>query len=170
MRFVSQPTTKHMSDKISKNKFVSLVYTITDEQDNILERIDMPIQYIQGVKSQVIEKIETALDGHQVGDLVHVTISPEEGFGAHDPELTFSDDINNVPPQFHTIGAEVEFKNDQGESKIFRVTKIEDGQLTVDGNHPFAGKTITYNITVKEVRDATADEMKHGVENMNALH
>jgi FKBP-type peptidyl-prolyl cis-trans isomerase SlyD len=164
-----------MSDKISNNKFVSLVYTITDEDDNILERIDMPIQYIQGAKSQVIEKIEIALDGHQEGDLVHVTLSPEEGFGAHQPELTFSDDINNVPPQFHSIGAEVEFQNDQGESKIFRVTHMEDGKLTVDGNHPFAGKTIagktiTYNITVKEVRDATADELKHGVENMNALH
>lgn len=159
-----------MSDKISKNKFVSLVYTITDEDDNILERIDMPIQYIQGGKSQVIEKIETALDGHKVGDLVHVTLNPDEAFGPHDPELTFSDDINNVPPQFHSIGAEVEFQNEQGESKIFYVTKIEDGQLTVDGNHPFAGKTITYNITIKEVRDATADELKHGVENMNALH
>ena len=159
-----------MSDKISNNKFVSLVYTITDEENNILERIDMPIQYIQGVKSQVIEKIEIALDGHQVDDLVHVTLSPEEGFGAHQAELTFSDDINNVPPQFHSIGAEVEFQNDQGESKIFRVTEIADGKLTVDGNHPFAGKTITYNVTVKEVRDATADELKHGVENMNALH
>ena len=159
-----------MSDKISKNKFVSLVYTITDEDDNILERIDMPIQYIQGGKSQVIEKIETALDGHKVDDLVHVTLNPDEAFGPHDPELTFSDDINNVPPQFHSIGTEVEFQNEQGESKIFYVTKIEDGQLTVDGNHPFAGKTITYNITIKEVRDATADELKHGVENMNALH
>jgi FKBP-type peptidyl-prolyl cis-trans isomerase SlyD len=159
-----------MSDKITQNKFVSLVYTITDDDDNILERIDMPIQYIQGAKSQVIEKIEIALDGHKEGDLVHVTISPEEGFGPHQAELTFSDDINNVPPQFHSIGAEVEFQNDQGESKIFRVTNIEDGKLTVDGNHPFAGKSITYNITVKEVRNATADELKHGVENMNALH
>jgi len=159
-----------MPDKITRNKFVSLVYTITDEEDNILERIDMPIQYIQGVKSQVIEKIETALDGHQAGDLVQVTLTPEEGFGAHQPELTFSDDINNVPPQFHSIGAEVEFQNDQGESKIFRVSSIEDGKLTVDGNHPFAGKTITYNITVKEVRDATENELKNGVENMNALH
>ena len=159
-----------MSNKISKNKFVSLVYTITDEDNNILERIDMPIQYIQGMKSQVIEKIENALEGHNEGDLVHVTLNPEEGFGAHQAELTFSDDINNVPPQFHSIGAEVEFKNDQGESKLFRVTEIADGKLTVDGNHPLAGKTITYNITVKEVRDATADEMKNGVENMNALH
>lgn len=159
-----------MSDKISNNKFVSLTYTITDENDNILERIDMPIQYIHGVKSQVIEKIEKALEGQQTGDLVHVSLSPEEGFGEHQPELTFSDDIDNVPPQFHSIGAEVEFQNDHGESKIFRVTKIEDGKLTVDGNHPFAGKTITYNVTVVDVRDATTDELKNGVENMNALH
>ncbi len=162
--------TESMSNKISQNKFVSLTYTITDEDNNILERIDMPIQYIHGVKSQVIDKIESALSGHQAGDLVHVKLSPEEGFGAHQPELTFSDDINNVPPQFHSIGAEVEFQNEQGESKIFRVTNIADGKLTVDGNHPFAGKTITYNITVKEVRKATTDELKHGVENMNALH
>jgi len=180
MRFVSQllsaqplsaqPLSEAMSDKISKNKFVSLTYTITDNGDNILERNDMPIQYIQGIQRQVIKKIEIALEGHQVDDLVHVTLSPEEGFGAHQPELTFSDDINNVPPQFHSIGAEVEFQNDHGESKIFRVTDISDGKLTVDGNHPFAGKTITYNITVKEVRDATENEMKNGVEKLNALH
>ena len=159
-----------MSDKISKNKFVSLIYTITDDDDNILERIDMPIQYIQGVKSQVIEKIEMALNGHQAGDLVHVKLSPEEGFGVYQPELTFSDNIKNVPPQFHSIGAEVEFQNDKGESKIFLVTSIEGGKLTVDGNHPFAGKNITYNITVKEVRNATTDELKHNIENMKTLH
>lgn len=159
-----------MPEKIVNKKFVSLVYTITDENDNLLERIDMPIQYIQGAKSQVIEQIENALAGHVVGDLVHVTLSPEEGFGPHNPDLTFSDDIANVPPQFHSIGAEVEFQNDQGESKVFRVTHIDKDKLTVDGNHPFAGKTIIYNITVKEVRDATTSELKNGVENMNALH
>ena len=159
-----------MSEKISNGKFVSLVYTITDEEDNILEHNDMPTQYVQGAKNQVIKKIEIALDGHQIGDLVHVALTPEEGFGPHQPELTFSDDISSVPPQFHSIGAEVEFQDNNDESKIFRVTKIADGKLTVDGNHPFAGKTITYNITVKEVRDATENELKNGVENMNALH
>ena len=97
-------------------------------------------------------------------------LTPEEGFGPHQPELTFTDDINNVPPQFHSVGAEVEFQNDQGVGKIFRVIKIENGQLTVDGNHPFAGKNVTYNLLVKEVRDATADELINGVENINALH
>jgi len=159
-----------MSDKISNDKFVSLVYTITDEEDNILEHIDTPIQYIQGAKGQVIKKIEIALDGHQAGDLVHIALTPEEGFGPYQPELTFSDDIANVPPQFHSIGSEVEFQNDNGENKIFRVIGISDEKLTVDGNHPFAGKIITYNITVKEVRDATENELKSGVGNINALH
>ena len=159
-----------MSDKISQNKLVSLVYTITDDTDEVLECNDMPVRYIQGVNSQVIEKIEQALEGHQAGDMVHVTLTPEEGFGPYQPELTFTDDINNVPPEFHSIGAEVEFQNDHGERKIFRVSEIKDGKLTVDGNHPFAGKSITYIITVEEVREATASELANGAENMMALH
>ena len=159
-----------MSDKISQNKLVSLVYTITDDTDSVLERNDIPIRYIQGVNSQVIEKIEQALQGRQTGDLVQVTLTPEEGFGPYRPELTFTDDIDNVPSEFHAIGAEVEFQNDHGERKIFRVSEIKDGKLTVDGNHPFAGKSITYNITIKEVRDATACELANGADNMKALH
>jgi len=159
-----------MSDRITKNKFVSLIYTIIDDDDITLENIDTPIHYIQGIKSEVIEKISTALEGHKVGDFVQVPLTPEEGFGIHQPELTFSDDINNVPAEFHTIGAEVEFKNDEGESKIFRVTKIANGKLTVDGNHPYAGKNITYNITVKAVRDATENELKYGADSLKVLH
>ena len=159
-----------MSDRISQNKLVSLVYTITDDSDNVLESNDVPVQYIQGVSSQVIEKIEQVLEGHQAGDMVQVSLTPEEGFGPHRPELTFTDDLKNVPAEFHAIGAEVEFQNDHGESKIFRVSEIRDGKLTVDGNHPFAGKSITYNITVKEVRDASAGELADGAGNMKALH
>jgi len=159
-----------MSEIISKNKHVSLTYSVIDEDGEIIERIDLPVQYIQGKQSQLIEKIEAALEGHKEGDIIDVELSPEEGFGPHLPELTFTDDINNVPAEFHSIGAEVEFQNDQGETKIFRVSKIADGKLTVDGNHPFAGKKITYNITVTGVRPATVDEMANGVQNMPQLH
>lgn len=159
-----------MSEVIKKNKHVTLTYTVSDEDGEIIERIDIPIQYIQGKQSQVIEKIETTLEGHKEGDIVEVVLSPEEGFGPHLPELTFTDDIANVPQEFQSIGAEVEFQNDHGETKIFRVTKIENGKLTVDGNHPFAGKNITYTITVTGVRDATPDELANGVQNMPQLH
>lgn len=159
-----------MSDTISKDKFVSLTYTITDEHGDVLERIDMPVRFIHGRDSQVIEKIEHALAGLAPGDEVSVTLEPAEAFGEHQAELTFTDDIANVPPQFHHIGAEVEFQNDRGESRIFRVSNIADGKLTVDGNHPFAGKVITYNIKIVEVRDATPDEMVSGISSGPSLH
>jgi FKBP-type peptidyl-prolyl cis-trans isomerase SlyD len=159
-----------MSDSICKNKYVTLTYTITDESGDVLERIDLPINYIHGRDSQMIEKVEQALEGHVTGDQVSVSISPEEGFGEHRPEMTFSDDIANVPPQFQHIGAEVEFQNDKGETKIFRVVRIEEGKLTVDGNHPFAGKVITYNIRIEDVRDASLDELANGAANAPRLH
>jgi FKBP-type peptidyl-prolyl cis-trans isomerase SlyD len=159
-----------MSDSISRNKYVTLTYTITDESGDVIERIDLPINYIHGRDSQMIEKVEQALEGHVTGDQVSVSISPKEGFGEHQPELTFTDDIANVPPQFQHIGAEVEFQNDQGDTQIFRVVRIEDGKLTVDGNHPFAGKVITYNIRIEDVRDASVDELANGATNAPRLH
>jgi FKBP-type peptidyl-prolyl cis-trans isomerase SlyD len=159
-----------MTETIKRDKFVSLTYSITDENNEILERIDMPVNYVHGRDSQVIDKIETALEGHQAGDEVSIELSPEEGFGEHQSELTFTDDINNVPPEFRHVGAEVEFQNDKGESRMFRVSKIKDGKLTVDGNHPFAGKAITYNIRVDTVRDATPDEITNGAMQAPSLH
>lgn len=159
-----------MTDKISQDKYVSLTYTISDENNEILERVDSPINYIQGRDDHVIEKIEKKLEGCKKDDEVSIALSPEEGFGAYQEELTFTDDIENVPTQFHKIGAEVEFQNDHGEAKTFLVTKIENGKLTVDGNHPFAGKTVIYTITVNEVRDATPEELSNVVTNMPYLH
>ena len=101
-----------------------------------------------------------------VGDTVAVKLTPEEGFGAHDPELTYTDSIENVPDEFRRVGADVEMMNDQGDSKKFTVTRIEDGKLTVDGNHPMAGKTIIFRIKVTDIRDATPAEQLNGVEAM----
>ena len=159
-----------MTDTIKRDKFVSLTYTISDEYDEILERIDMPVNYVHGRDSQVIEKVEKALEGCAQGDEISVELSPDEGFGEHQAELTFIDQIDNVPPEFRHIGAEVEFQNDKGESRMFRVTNIEDGKLTVDGNHPFAGKVITYHIKVAAVRDATPDEIANGAMQTPSLH
>ncbi len=159
-----------MAKHIKKDKYVSLTYTITDDIGKVLERIDLPINFIQGRDAQIIKKISQALEGRASGDQLSISLSPAEGFGELQPELIFTDELSNVPPQFHSIGAEVEFQNDRGEMKVFRVSKIEDGKLTVDGNHPLAGKEITYNITVQEVRDATPDELVNSVSDSLQLH
>jgi FKBP-type peptidyl-prolyl cis-trans isomerase SlyD len=103
--------------------------------------------------------MDAAIRGKAAGDEVDFVLPPDAGFGSHDPDLTFTDDINNVPPQFRQIGAEVQMQNAAGEVKSFYVTRIENGRLTVDGNHPMAGKSLRIHVRIHEVREATREDM-----------
>lgn len=147
---------------VTKNKAVFFTYSITDENGVVVEQSDLPVGYVHGARSDIIEKLEIAMNGLSLGDKVDVMLTPDEGFGELDPELTFTDDMVNVPPEFHQIGAEVEMHNDQGDVKKFVVSKIENGQLTLDGNHPLAGKNITFHITITDIRDADPQEIQTG--------
>ncbi len=149
-----------MSEQIAPNKLVTLTYRITDTEGNVLEQYDTPISYLHGGHSGMFEKVERALEGKRVNDVVEVSLTPAEGFGDHDPNLTFTDAIENVPPEFRRLGAEVEMQNDNGEALKFIVTRIENGRLTVDSNHPFAGKTVHFRVEVMSVRDASPEELR----------
>jgi FKBP-type peptidyl-prolyl cis-trans isomerase SlyD len=148
---------------IGRNKVVTFTYAIQDETGDVLEQSDIPISYVHGGRHDMFEKVEAAMAGCVVGDTVEVSLTPEEGFGPHDESLTYTDDIENVPPEFRRIGAEVEMMNDQGDTRKFVVTRIDNGKLTVDGNHPMAGKIITFFIKVVDIRDASAEEISNGV-------
>lgn len=150
------------ADKVAKNKAVYITYSIVDSLGNVFEQMDMPVGYIHRADSGIFEKVEDALEGRAVGDHVEVELTPEEGFGAHQPELTFTDDLANVPPEFRYVGAEVEFSNDRDEAVMFKVTRIADGKLTVDGNHPMAGQTVIFKVDVASIRDASPEEIAHG--------
>ncbi len=149
--------------KIKNTSYVELTYAILDEQGEIREHVDIPVKYIHGRNSGLFPAIERALEGHSSGETIEVVLTEDEGFGRSDPQLTFTDDLENVPSQFRHIGAEVEMQSSSGEVKQFIVSKIENGKLTVDGNHPLAGKTIKFVIDIGIVRDATADELQNGV-------
>lgn len=142
-------------DIIKPGKFVSLTYSISDSEGKTLEHNDLPVSYIHGGEQELIGGMDRAVSGKAAGDAVEVVVPPAQGFGAHDPDLTFTDDIANVPEQFRYVGAEVQMQNEAGEVKSFFVTTIEDGKLTVDGNHPMAGKTLKVKVKIVEVRDAT---------------
>lgn len=142
---------------------VSITYVLRDARDEIAEVNDLPVAYLHGSGSELFPRIEQALEGHAVGDQVAVELPPEHGFGEHDPGLTFTDDIDNAPPDVRFVGAEFELENDRGERRMFRVTRIVDGKLTVDCNHPFAGQTVKFIVTVAAIRDASPEELRAGV-------
>jgi FKBP-type peptidyl-prolyl cis-trans isomerase SlyD len=148
--------------KVEENKVVSLTYVIVDETGAVLEQYDLPISYVHGNNSNMYPKVAEALEGAKVGDEIEVILSPAEGFGERDPSLTFSDDIDNVPPEYRQLGAEATFQNEQGESITMTVVKMENGKIMLDGNHPFAGKTVIFKLRVMEIRDATEAEVGSG--------
>ena len=158
--------------RVKRNKAVYFTYSIRTEGGEILEQSDLPIGYVHGTDSGLVEKVEMALEGMAAGETVEVPVSPEEGFGPTDPDLTYTDDLANVPPEYHRVGAEVEFQNDQGAIKKFIVSSIKDGKLIVDGNHPLAGKNLIFSVKITEVREATPDELqrKRLEDNSTLLH
>ena len=153
-----------MSQIIAKNKHVVFSYSITDvESDEVLEQIEVPIPYIHGGPQRMFDKVEKAMIGAQSGDLVEVALTPEEGFGEPDQGLIFTDNVDNVPEQFHRVGAEVEFQNDRGEKKSFLVTSVNENEITIDGNNPLVGKHLIFRVKIHSVRDATDNEIDTGL-------
>ena len=136
-----------------------MTYIVKDQLGDIIEQNDVPVSYVHGVGSDIIPELEKALTGHAIDDRVNVTISPQDAFGDYDPALVFTDSLENVPEEFRYVGAQALFQNEEGESKTFIVTKIDNDWLTLDGNHPFAGKTVEFEATIHAIRDANDDEI-----------
>ena len=152
-----------MSETISINKFVELTYRIIDQSNSeVIEQVEEPLGYVQGDNSLLFNQVTKELEGKCIGDEVEILLKAEDAFGKKADELLFTDDINNVPPEYRFIGASVTMQNDTGGTKDFIVSSIEDGKLTIDGNHPLAGKDIIFYVEILSIRDATADEIIEG--------
>ena len=152
-----------MSNTITTNKFVELTYRIIDQTNGeVIEQVEEPLGYVQGDNTLLFNQVTKELEGKSVGDEVEILLKAENAFGPKLEELIFTDEINNVPLEYRFIGAAVTMQNDKGGTKDFIVSSIEDGKLTIDGNHPLAGKDIIFYVEVLSVRDATADEIIEG--------
>jgi FKBP-type peptidyl-prolyl cis-trans isomerase SlyD len=132
---------------VTRDKIVSVTYALRNQH---------------GEHSELFPKIEAALEGKRVGERVTVLLSPFEGFGAHDANLTFTNDVENSPPELRQLGMEFEAQNGKGENVMFHVTRLTDGKITVDANHPLAGQTVSFDVTVVDVRDPTPEERRTG--------
>jgi len=147
---------------VTKNKVISLIYAVRNQKGELFEYRDLPVSYVHGSGVDLFPKIEQALEGRAIGDRVVVELSPTDAFGEHDPKLTFTDDIDNAPVELRHVGAEFEAQNAKGESIVLVVTRVEVDKITVDANHPLAGQTITFEVTVRDIRDATPEEIRNG--------
>ena len=152
-----------MSDtKIATDHVVSIHYKLFDEDGNELDTsfADTPLNYLHG-HDQIVPGLERALDGKSEGDSASVTVPPEEGFGVRDDER-----LVEVPrSQFDfepEIGQAVEAQMPSGQAVHLVITGVEGDAVTLDGNHPLADRTLTFEVTVASVRPATEEEISEG--------
>ncbi|MFZ6690700.1 FKBP-type peptidyl-prolyl cis-trans isomerase [Undibacterium sp. SXout20W] len=147
---------------IIPNSVVSLNYTMFNEEGNIIDQNQDPIVYLHGGYDNILPAVEAALDGKSVGDKVSVTLTPEEGFGEFDAQYVRQEDVGLFPPDIE-VGMMFETRDPETEETMqFRVTAIDAGVVTVDGNHPLAGMTIRFDAEVLEIREASDEEVVHG--------
>jgi len=136
--------------KISNQKLVSMTYSI-HEGTNLLENVDTPVSFIYGKETNLLPIVENSLKGKEKGNELTIEVSPELGFGEIDENLIFVDSTDNVPKEYSKIGMQIDFENDKGMKRKFRVTNVDKDKITFDGNHPFSGKTLVYKIKIIDV-------------------
>ena len=152
-----------MSERVEKNKVVSFTHSILNDKGEIEEQSNVPMEYVHGADQRVFPLVLEALEGAKIGDTKEIILEPLDGFGVYDENKTYREKIENVPPEYHSVGAEASFKSEDGQELKMKVVSVDNGEVFLDGNHPFAGKTMTFKITVKAVRDATAEEADTGL-------
>lgn len=148
--------------EIAKNSVVTLDYTVTDPDGNMIDDGQHPLVYLHGGYDGIFAVIEEALEGKKVGDNLKVKLLPEDGFGEFDEELVMIEEASLFPDNIE-VGMSFERVGEDGEEEmIYRITDIADGKVVVDGNHPLAGTALIFDLTVKDVRAATDEEVGHG--------
>ena len=163
--------------KIEKNTIVSLRYKLSDAQNNIIEEPDTVMVYLHGGYSGTFPKIESLLDGKDVGFETTVQLEPHDTFGEYDPNLLKIEPRERFPEpleigmQFEGVPEELspdeildadeddDEDDEEIDTLIYTVTELADKQVVLDGNHPLAGMALRFWLQVEDVRQATDDEI-----------
>lgn len=150
--------------KIAKNTVVTVEYTLSDAQNNVLEENGEPIIYLHGGYENTLPAIEAALEGKSAGFSVMIQVEPEDAFGEYDPDLVRLEARDKLPTPLE-VGMQFEGVPEHAESDdatiIFVVTEIAEDKVVMDGNHPLAGMALRFALNVTDVRAATEEEIAH---------
>jgi FKBP-type peptidyl-prolyl cis-trans isomerase SlyD len=149
--------------KIEKNVVVSVAYQVKLEDSVVVDQstAEAPLDYLHG-HNNLITGLEKELEGKVAGDKFSATVTPEDAYGDHNDDL-----VQRVPADVFQgveqieVGMRFLADTDQGPIPV-EVTEVDGDEVVVDGNHMLAGQTLTFDVEVVAVREATEEEVQHG--------
>jgi len=147
---------------VEKDKAVSFHYTLKNADGEQMEtsREKDPMSYLHGANN-IIPGLEKAMEGHAVNDVFSVTVEPEEAYGVRNEK-----NVQRVPMKRLkgigkiSVGQVLNLQTNQGQVQV-TVLKVGRFNVDVDGNHPLAGKSLTFDVEITDIRDASAEELEH---------
>lgn len=153
----SQAITLKAGSQIQEGSIVSIEYTLTGDDGKVIDTSvgKEPLTYIHGA-GQIVKGLERELNGLKVGDQKKVSVKPEDGYGMPNEKAVQEIDRTKVPPEAQKEGATLMMKAPDGRAIPIRVAKVTDKSVVIDLNHPLAGKTLHFDVKVKNIKAAEA--------------
>jgi len=150
--------------KIQDKCVVSIHYRLTNDAGEELDSSTGgdPLAYLHGSNS-LIPGLESALTGQSAGDKLKVTVQPTDAYGEISSDLVqvvpidAFDSPENVKP-----GVQFQAQGPDGQVQLITVREVNDAGVTIDANHPLAGQVLHFDVSVEDVREASAEEIAHG--------
>jgi len=150
--------------KISKDKVVTFHYALVNAEGVVLDgsRGAEPLPYLHG-HNNIVPGLERAMDGHVVGDKFKVNVSPSEGYGLRDEDkVSLVERASFADFAALDVGMMYQMEDENGDTQLVSITQIDDNDVTVDANHPFAGLELNFDVEIMDIREATEDELSAG--------
>ena len=149
----------------AEGRVVGIYYTLKDSDDNVLDTNRSggdPLAYLHGAQN-IVKGLEDALTGKVKDDFVDVVVAPAEGYGERQEELIKPVERSSFPAEgAPEPGMMVHGQNEHGQQLQGVIVSADDEHVTVDFNHPLAGQSLHFEVTITSVREATAEEVSHG--------
>ena len=149
---------------VEANKVISFNYTLKDDQGAVIDSTlnKDPLSFISG-SNQILPKLEEALNGMLIGGKKNVKLNATDAYGEYDEKAIQKVNKNQFPSEAKLeVGMSYLANSPDGKQMPFTITEIKEEGITVDFNHPLAGKALDFDVELVDKRDATPEEIQHG--------
>jgi FKBP-type peptidyl-prolyl cis-trans isomerase SlyD len=148
--------------RAAKETVVAIEYTLKDDQGNIIDASGDrgPMEYLHGAQN-IIPGLEQGIEGLAAGDAKSVVDAPQLGYGEYSEKLVQQVPLTAFGANTPQVGMRFHAETNLG-MRVLTIKKIEGEEVTLDGNHELAGKTLHFDIKVVSVRAAELTELSHG--------
>ena len=152
-------------DDVQDGAVVGIYYTLTNDEGEVLDtnrKGGDALSYLHG-GGNIVPGLEKALLGAKKGQTIKADVSPEDGYGVHREEMLEKVPRSAFPPEAPVEKGRI-FHGQQpdGRTMQIRIHAVEGDEVTVDHNHPLAGQTLHFEVTIDKIRAATEEEKQHG--------